>query len=218
MARFSNDVDLLKYEPALFGDLMLTWQIIAQGTNGAISGTTFTSTGAKFVTAKVTAGDVINLVGTGIDGAFEVVSVNSETQLTVSALRESSEDAAIALPTASNVVYKICTYRPQAVEAAFQITEYLGIAPGKPSSENDSEDILYPESLKRASVFAILASLYATLVSSIEDQYSQLWKKSTYYQGLFEKEKAKLRVSIDSDGDGVADTEKDGSSRKLSRD
>jgi len=214
MARFSSDVDLLKYEPAIFGDLYLAWQVISKGANGAVSVTTFTSTGAKFVTSKVSIGDVIHLLATGIlDGIYEVVSVDSETQLTISALREDSADAAIALPTATNIAYRICTYRPQAVEAAFQITEYLGIAPGRPWSEIDSDDIEHPESLKLVSVFAILASLYATFASTATDEY--LWKKSNYYQALYEKYRERLKVSFGSD-DGT-EIIKDGSTGKVKR-
>ncbi len=215
MVAFSKDIDLLKYEPELFGALHLAWQVKTSGTNGVVSGTTFTSVGAGFVNAGVAAGDVIYLQGTGIDGAYEVVSVDSATQLKVSVLRADTDDESVAPPAGSSLTYRICTYAPQAAEAGMQITEYFEIAPGKPSSELDSDDILYPEVLKRASVFAILAAIFAMLANSAENDF--YWKKSTYYEALFQKCKEKLRISIDTDGDGVEDKAKDGSTKRLSR-
>jgi hypothetical protein len=53
MVSFSNDVDILKYEPALFGELHLPWQVLAAGTGGVLSGTTFTASGADFVSSPI---------------------------------------------------------------------------------------------------------------------------------------------------------------------
>lgn len=49
MAVFSNDTDILKYEPILFGELHLPGQVPAAGTGGVLSGTTFTANDADFV-------------------------------------------------------------------------------------------------------------------------------------------------------------------------
>ena len=89
MASFSSDVDILKYEPMLFGHLHLPWQVIAEGTGGTLNGTTFTEAGADFVSVGVCAGGVIYLASEDgvLDGAFEIVSVDSATQLSISVLR-----------------------------------------------------------------------------------------------------------------------------------
>jgi len=36
MVSFSNDADILKYEPVLFGELHLPWQVLAAGTGGTL--------------------------------------------------------------------------------------------------------------------------------------------------------------------------------------
>ncbi|MBN1392935.1 MAG: hypothetical protein JW947_09050 [Sedimentisphaerales bacterium] len=216
MVTFSKDADILKYEPVLFGELHLPWQVLAAGTNGATSGTTFTSVGADFVNAQIEAGDVIYITDGSNDGAYEIISVDSATQLTVSVLRSDSEGEPIPPPAWSAATYRISTFSPQAAEVAEQLTEYFSVKPGNPASEIDSEDILYPEQLRRASVFAVLSSVYAMLAGSSEDEY--LWKKSTYYQKLFDKAIEKCKISVDTDGDGVADDTKTGSDKKLSRD
>ena len=218
MAKFSDDVDILRYEPVLFGGLHLSWQVLASGTGGTLSGTTFSASGADFVSASVLAGGVIYLqsVDGTLDGAYEIVSVDSATQLTISVVRADSDGEPIAPPAATDISYRISTFGPQASEVGFQLTEYFGIAPGNPASAYGVEDILDTSVLREASVFAVIAGVYATLASKAEDE--NFWKKSLYYRKLFEKAKERCRLSIDFGGDGIADVTKVGGSVRLIRD
>ena len=123
MAKFSNDVDVLKYEPALFGELHLPWQVRASGTGAVLSGTTLTAAEADFVTAGVEAGGVVyvrSADGT-LDGAYEIVSVDSATQLTVSVLRADSAASATPPPAGEDISYRISTLDPQAVRSGVQV-------------------------------------------------------------------------------------------------
>ena len=218
MVAFSNDADILKYEPVLFGELYLPGQVLAAGTSGALNGTTFTASGADFVGASVTAGGVIYLQSADglLEGVFEIVSVDSATQLTVSVIRPDSEDDPIAPPDATDITYRVSTLRPQANEAGFHLTEYFGIRPGNPASSYEASDVLDINVLEKASVFVVISSVYAMLASKAEDE--NFWKKSQYYQGLFEKARQRCRLSIDVDGDGTADVTKMGASVRLVRD
>ena len=218
MVIFSNDVDILKYEPVLFGALHLPNQVLAAGTGASLSGTTLTASGADFVNAQVSAGGVIYLQTSDglLDGAFEIVSVDSATQLSISVVRADSDQAAIEPPAATNITYRISTFAPQANEAAFQLTEYFGIGPGNPASDVDADDILDTDVLKRASVFTVLSSVYAMLASKAEDD--NFWKKSLYYRRLFEKARQRCRLSIDAGSDGIADITSIGASVRLKRD
>ena len=218
MVNFSTDADILKYEPVLFGELHLPWQVLVAGTGGTLSGTSFTASGADFISALVTAGGVIYLQSAdgSLDGAYEIVSVDSATQLSVSVIRADSDDAAIAPPSASDISYRVSTFRPQASEASFQLTEYFGIGPGNPASTIDVEDVLDTNVLKRASVFAVMSTVYAMLASKAKDE--NFWKKSLHYQKLFERAKERCRLSIDVGSDGVADVTRVGASIRLVRD
>ncbi len=218
MVRFSNDADILKYEPILFGQLHLPGQVLVSGTGGVVSGTTLTASGADFVSAQTAAGHVIYLQSSDgvLDGAFEIVSVDSATQLTVSVVRSESTDTAVAPAAASDVSWRISTFDPQANEAAFQLTEYLGIGPGNPASDVDAEDILDTSVLKMASVFLVLSVVYAMLAS--KDEKENFWNKSLHYRKCFESARQRCRVSIDSGSDGVADVTILGGSVKLVRD
>jgi len=218
MVNFSNDVDILKYEPVLFGELHLPSQVLTAGTGGTLSGTTFTASGADFVSASVTAGQVIHLqtADSSLDGTYEIVSVDSATQLSISVIRADSDDDAIAPPSATDISYRISTFGPQASEAGFKLTEYFGIKPGNPTSDIDIEDVLDTDVLKRASVFTVISSVYAMWGSKAKDE--NFWKKSLHYQKLFERARERCRLSIDISGNGVAEVTKFGASVKLVRD
>ncbi len=218
MVSFSNDADILKYEPILFGELHPPQQVLVTGTGGVISGTTFTAGSADFVSAQVAADGVIYLRSEdgALDGAYEIVSVDSATQLSVSVIRPDSEMAAIAPPPADDVFYRISTFGPQANEAGFQLTEYFGIGPGNPASDINAGDILDADVLRRASTFAVISSAYAMLAGSSEDEH--FWRKSLHYQKLFTKARERCRLSIDVGSEGVVDVTKVGASGKLVRD
>jgi len=218
MVSFSNDADILKYEPMLFGELHLPGQVLTAGTGGTLTGTTFAESNAGFVAAQVSAGGVIYLQSADgtLDGAFEIVKVDSATQLTISVIRADSDDELIAPPSATDISYRISTFKPQASEAAFQLTEYFGIKPGNPASNIDVQDVLDTNVLRTASVFAVISSVYAILASKAEDE--NFWKKSLYYKTLFEKARQRCRLSIDVGSDKVADITKLGSSIRLVRD
>jgi hypothetical protein len=218
MTTFSNDTDILKYEPVLFGELHLPQQVLVAGTGGTVSGTTFTAAGADFVSAQVCAGGVIYLQSAddSLDGAYEIISVDSATQLGISVVRSDSQDAAVAPPAASDITYRISTFAPQANEVAYQLTEYFGISPGNPASDIDVEDVLDTGVLKLASVFAVISCVYASLAGKAKDE--NLWKKSLYYQKLFTKARGRCRLSIDIGADGLADVTKVGASGRLVRD
>jgi len=217
MVSFSSDADILKYEPILFGELHLPWQVLAKGNGGTLEGTIFTASEADFISAAVTSGGVIYLQAADNqpDGAYEIVSVDSATQLTISVVRASRDDIAVAPPAAMNIFYRISTLRPQANEVGFRLTEYFGIKPGNPVSEIDASNILDSSVLKQASVFAVISSIYAMLASNTEDE--NFWKKSLYYQRLFERARERCQLSIDVDSDGVAERTLVGSSVKLLR-
>jgi len=218
MVSFSNDVDILKYEPILFGELHLPWQVLAAGSGGTLSATTFTASGADFVTAQVAAGGVAYLQSAdgSLDGAYEIVSVDSATQLSVSVVRSDSSEAAVAPGSASDISYRISTFEPQANEIGFQLTEHFGISPGNPASQIAIEDILDTSVMRLTSVFGVISNVYAMLASKSRDD--NFWSKSLYYQKLSAKARGRCRLSIDAGSDGVADVTKLGASARLVRD
>ena len=218
MINFSNDADVLKYEPILFGELHLPWQVLTAGNGATLNDTTLTAVSADFVAAQVQAGGVVYLQSAdgSLDGAYEIVSVDSATQLSISVIRPDSEATAVAPPAATDISYRISTFGPQANEAGFQLTEYFGIRPGNPASDIDADDILDTSMLKLVSVFAVISSVYAMLAGKTKDE--NFWNKSLYYQKLSAKARQRCRLSIDVDADGREDVTRTGAAGRLMRD
>jgi hypothetical protein len=218
MVKFSSDVDILKHEPVLFGELHLPSQVLAGGSGAALTGTTLTASDTDFGAAGVSAGGVVYLKSAdeSLDGAYEIVSVDSPTQLTVSVVRSDSTDAPVAPPAADNIAYRIATFGPQADDAAFRLTEYFGIQPGNPASDVTVDDIMDTEVLRRASAFMVISDVYATW--SDRTDCETFWRKSLHYKQFFEDAKQRCHLSVDLGSDGVADITHVGGAIRLVRD
>ena len=220
MNSFSSDVDIMRYEPSLFGDLHFAGQVLVGGTGGEVSGTAFNAENADFSAAKIVTGMVVYLQSADdvIDGAFEIVSVDSTTQLTVSILRADGQDEAIALRDADNISYRICTYQPQSSEIFLQLTQHFGLKPGVADGMYSADDILDGSVLRQVSVYGVLSIVFASLAGRSDDNEENFWKKSRYYRQLFEKALQRCRVCIDLGDDGITDSVRSGASVRLLRD
>jgi hypothetical protein len=220
MNSFSNDVDILRYEPSLFGDLHFAGQVLTSGSDGQVQGTTFNAADADFVAAGIAAGMVIYLQSAddAVNGAFEIVSTDSTTQLTVSIVRADRQDGAIALRSADNVNYRICTYQPQSSEVFLQLTQHFGLRPGAADGVYGADDILESGVLRQLSAYGVLSMIFASLAGRSADKEENFWKKGRYYRQLFEKALQRCRVCIDLGKDGIADSARSGASVRLLRD
>ena len=218
MVRFSSDIDVLKFEPVLFGELHCPSQVLTQGSSAELTGTALADAAGDFVGAGVEAGGVVHLSSSdrALNGAYEIVSVDSTTQLTVSVLRADASDNPVAPPPGTNVSYRVSTFAVQAVEAAFLLTEYFGIQPGNPTSEIAPEDIVGTDGLRRAATFATISTVYATWASQTANE--GYWQKSLHYRECFEKARQRCRLSVDLGTDGTADIVRLGGAIKLVRD
>jgi|WetSurMetagenome_2_1015567.scaffolds.fasta_scaffold238940_2 hypothetical protein len=218
MLTFSNDTDILKYEPALFGRLYPLCQVLAEGSGGTLDGTNFEAPEADFVAASVGPGCVIYLrSSTGTpDGAYEIASVVSAKKLVVSVLRSDCQLSPVPPPAGDNLSWRIGTYAPQAGQAVFELTAQFGLSPGQPDSPYDAADILDASVLRQAAVYSILSSVYATLASGTDAE--NYWSKSLHYKKLCSAAKNRIRLCLNSISQGQSGITKTGSSGRLVRD
>jgi len=214
MAAFSSDADLLKWEPVLFREFLSASQVLCQGTDGETNGTAFTSSGASFLTRGVRAGHVITLWNEErtMDGSYEIVSADSETSLTISALRKAGGDAAIAVPERNGLRWRIGSFDPQAEEIGYGLLQYFGLD----VSEDGGEQILDERALRLCSVYGVLSAVFASQAGGEED-VSGCWQKSLRYQKLFETARNRAKVRIDVNQDRRTDEVRAGGAVRLSR-
>jgi hypothetical protein len=218
MIPFSSDMDILKHEPALFGELHFPWQVKAFGTGATLTGTQLTADGADFLTVGVTSGEVIYLksLDRSPDGAYEIVSVDTPTQLTVSVLRANPTDVPVPPPPGTEIEWRISTFASQATAVAEELTVYFGIRPGDPAADYGVEDIMDLGVLRQASTLAVISCIYTTWANNAPDDI--FWIKSRHYKQEFEKARLRCRLSIDANADGVADLTRTSGSIRMVRD
>ena len=205
MFSFSSDVDLAKFEPGVFGSWFLSSQVLCGGANGIVAGTQFTASGVDFTAAQAAAGGVIYLESAdgSIKGAFEIVSVDDATHLTVSVLRVNNEQAAIPVGSASGLTWRIVSYAPQAYEVLRQLSQKMGLSPGC-ESQQSIEDIVDAEPLRAASIFGVLAMGFESLYTGDANQ-TVLVEKKEHYQWRYDRELEQLTVRVDTNDDGSTD-------------
>jgi hypothetical protein len=219
MTNFSTDADLLKWEPALMREIVLDHQCLTRGQGAASAGMTVTATAGKFTTAKVRPGHVIYLANPdqGVDGFYEVVSVESESQLTAGVVGGGDDDW-VPLPSATALDFAVHTFDPQHEEARWALLARFGLEADAAAAGQDLQRwIAQHRSLRRASVALVLATLYRGQATA-GPEASGLARKAEHYARLHEDEVAKVRLILDRDADGLPDDVRTGGSFRLRRD
>jgi len=204
MTMFCNDRDLLAVEPVIFiGGGFVGQNLITSG-DGVLNGTTFTSPGSDFISAGVEAGMVLCVYSANPaegDG-LEIVSVDSTSELTVSVLRGSADDEAIAPPAGTGLSFYVRTYAAQIAnvsgtlsEKLRQILEVAGVCSG---------DFADSSQLKTVAAYGVLSSIFVARADNATAQDAN-WTKAEHYHKKFHEQQLQLRLAVDSDGDGVAE-------------
>jgi hypothetical protein len=202
---FCTDIDLLHWEPNICRDAAFASQTLLSGA-GDLVGTTFTVSGISFTTAHIAADQIIVLSG-GTEGSYPILSVNSATQLTISALYDglfpiSGNPTATSPGSAAGLAFVIRTFWPQRRIVSELILAAAGLDPGDPTS---ADKIIKPASLKRACALGTLHLIYSAL-TAVATEPSNLIGRTNFYERLYRRALGASRVELDLDGDGEADT------------
>jgi len=173
--------------------------------SGDLAGTTFTISGASFASAHVEAGGIL-VLGSPIDGCFPVVSVNSATVLVTSVMYdglfpESGSGVASPITSASGVPYAVRTFGAQRQVVSDLLRRAAGVGP---ESALVDATIVNAESLRRVCVLGTLQMIYSILAAAAAEP-ANLETRASFYELAYRRALARVRVEIDTNGDGKGD-------------
>jgi len=197
---FATDRDLLVVEPTLFRDAAFASQTLVQTSDASVASGTLTSAAADFTAAGVDVGAVVMVAGTPL----EVLARLSTTQLTVSRLRESTVDAAIAPAPATAAQLTISTFLPQIRVIHDMLLRAIGVDPADPGAAVTEASVTNPSAFRRAEALGALHLIFAAAAPMVRDD-SPLWAKAELHRMRFASERRRLVAGIDLDGDGLPD-------------
>ncbi|MHC4976128.1 MAG: hypothetical protein ACYTF7_05925 [Planctomycetota bacterium] len=197
----ATDRDLLVLEPALFRQIAWTGQTLVSLTDGTLSGTSLTSATGGFEDAGVESGHVV-LVNSV---ALEVVSRDSDAQLTISRLRDTVGD--LAQPTVldgSPLEVKIHTFTPQLQHVHEMLLRSVEIDPAS-TTEPVSKQIVNTAALARLEAIGAM-HLILSAAGASSPVGSELHERTEIYRKRFASARGTTPVELDTSGDGQTDT------------
>jgi hypothetical protein len=200
-----KDRDLLAMEPVLFLGRGQAAQILAAGADGEIAGGRFHCLTADFLQAGILPGMVLTVwtttAGEGL--AYEIVSVEAPTQMTISILRADDQGPALPPPAQTGLSFHVMTYRPQIEGVTGTLAEKLrriGEAVGVDFLAGDLAD---SAQLRRTVAYGCLTDVFV-LRSENSGSGDANWIKAEHYRQLFRESQTRLRLAVDA-GDGRAE-------------
>ncbi len=204
MDPFCNDRDLLAIEPMVFLSDADVGQLLVTGSDGAISQATLTSASSDFVAAGIAAGMVVVIyAATPANGAaYEVVSVDTATTLTLSVLRNDLSGSAVAPPAGTGLTFSVRSFAALTTDLSATLAEKLRLA--TESAGIASIDFADSAQLSRTMAYGVLASLFVARAEQA-NATDVNWAKATYYREQYEAMQLTLRLAADVDGDGAAE-------------
>ena len=197
MNEFCQDRDLLALEPAIFlGGSFVTQQLTGGG-DGVSSGMTFTSASSDFVASGVQAGMVLTVYDAAPSegNAFEIVSVNSATTLTVSILRADASIPPLA-PRMSGRSFFVRTFRPQIQGVSRTLAEKIKLFAELCRVPADKAAFADPDQLRSATACGALPGIYLARAASATPDDAN-WLKSEHYRQEFVRLQSQLRLAAD---------------------
>lgn len=214
---FCTDTDLLHWEPNIFRDAAFASQLLLAG-SGDLNGMAFTISGASLSAAHIAANQVIALGGT-ISGSYPIVSVDSETQLTLSVLYDGLyPDSGAAVPTpvgsGSAIPFSIRTFFPQRRLVSQLLLRSAGI--GDEVDPEVDAVVTNAEALRRPCVLGTL-HLISSAMAAASAAPAELKIRAELYERLYRRALGQTCVQIDFDGDGRGEVVRRLGAREMAR-
>lgn len=196
-----NDRDLLLIEPSLFVAASGAATILTDGIDGSVLGTNFSSAGSDFIALAIDAGHAI-VIG---DEACEVVERVGMTSLRVSSPRADASDPLIAPSSGTGLQFSIPTFRRIIDQAQAWTFGALGVDPDHSATPLDETAIVNPEAIGRYIALRAIRIAFAAAAAIDPEDESLAARASLYHQRCAESSH-NLKLRLDLDGDGRADS------------
>ncbi len=206
---FAKDRDLYVLEPGLHKDVAWLGQRRIS-TVGSLTGTALTITSGSFVDAQVSAGHVVIFDGM----VLEVVSVEGDTQATVSMMRSDVSSGAVPGVSASNRVTIVYDYSPQRAMVHRQVMTMLGFDVDEDGF--DASVVTNPGALVRLEALGALHLIYAG-AGAPGRSGEKFAQRAQMYRERFARERERVVAMVDLDGDGVAESKRRANALVLTR-
>ncbi|HZZ44812.1 MAG TPA: hypothetical protein VFE58_17880 [Tepidisphaeraceae bacterium] len=203
---FCTDVDLLYWEPNLFKDGAGAAQTLLAGV-ADVSGTSASVGSLSLGNAHVEPLDVIQFTGASVAGAFPIVSVDSDSSLTMSVLydglfhSDGSTGTAPHAGTATGQAFAVRTFYPQRQIVTQMLLQAAGLEAGEVGGE---EKVVNLEALRRVCALGALQLIYSALAAAAVSP-TNLSNRADLYERLYRSAMRSVKVELDLDGDGVGD-------------
>lgn len=210
---FTQDRDLLAFEPDLFRDIIWLAQRPVRGA-ATVAGdvVTFTTIDTPLDDAHVAAGDVVTVNAVPL----EVIETLGPTTLRASRPRPSGSDPAIPPPAfAGAVVSEVVRFTPQRRIAHGQVLALLGLGSGAPGAPSAAA-VTNADAIKPLEALAALHMIWSA-ASAPTGPDSHAGQRAEDYRQRFQRERARVVAELDLDGDGSPDVARRPNVHRLTR-
>lgn len=195
-----GDRDLLVIEPSVFVGAASAATVLLSVADAEVAGTSLTSATAEFEANDIDEGHVGVVDGMPV----EVLSRVQDTQLSISLPRASTEDSAIPPGDGTNLSFSVLTFKRLIQRMQHELLQRLGLHAEDPEHPLDETAILNPEAVGRALALQTIAQAFAE-AAAVNPSDESLAARAAVYTRVAERAFLRTPVTVDLDGDGIAD-------------
>jgi hypothetical protein len=187
---FCDDVDLMVWEPGIFGASAFAHQTLVKSAAATLTGTTLVT--AAGVLGTVVPGMILIAEGGGLSQLLEVVAVADASHATVSALRGRADEAAVPGLVGGSVTVTVMSFRPQIAAIGDELLALLGVASDR---EDAGMTVEHPRGFRMASVFGTLAAIFRVLAAA-DGATATVAAKRDFYEKTYADVRRNVRGKV----------------------
>ncbi len=158
---FCDDVDLMVWEPGIFGASGFAHQALVKNAAGTLAGTALSM--EVGVLGAVAPGMVAMVEGSGLAQLWEVTAVADASHATVSSLRGRADEGAVPGLVSGAVTATVVSFRPQIAAIGDELLGLIGVASGRGEA---GETVEQARGFRMACVFGVLAAVFRVLAAA----------------------------------------------------